>query len=94
MGNICRTSKYGSRVSETGAFIQCVNGREPQIHELWCHGIYGIFCKVHPYARIEILDGTVGEFSTDYISENGRRNKVIGKISINGSVQFIGLSQI
>ena len=41
-----------------------------------------------------ILDGTVGDFVTNYLSENGRRNQVIGELSINGSVQFIGLYQI
>ena len=79
---------------ETGAFIQCINGREPQIHVLWCHGIDRICHKVLPYQRIEIPDGTVGEFVTDYISKNGRRNQIIGELSINGSVKLIRISEI
>ena len=49
---------------------------------------------MHLYARIEIPDVTVGEFFTDYISENGRRNQIVGEISINGSVQFIEIYKI
>ena len=45
-------------------------------------------------AHVEIPDGIFEEFVTYYLSENGRRNHIIGEISINGSVQFIGLSQI
>ena len=49
---------------------------------------------MHPTACIEIPAGTVGEFVTEYFSENGRRNRIIGELSINGSVQFIRLSKI
>ena len=49
---------------------------------------------MHPYACIDIPSGTVGEFFAEYISENGRRNQIIGELSINGSVQFIGISDI
>ena len=50
--------------------------------------------EVYPTERVEIPDGTVGEFFTEYLSENGRRNQIIGELYINGSVQFIGLSKI
>ena len=49
---------------------------------------------MHPYACIEIPAGTAGEFVTDYISENGRRNQIIGELPINGIVQFIRISEI
>ena len=94
MGNIRRPYNYGSGGSETSSFIQCVNGREPQIYKLWCQGIDKICGEVHPYARIELPDGTVWGFVTDYISENGRRNQIIGGLFINGSVQFIGMYEI
>ena len=35
IGDMCRPSKYGGGVPETGAFIQCVNGRDTKMHELW-----------------------------------------------------------
>ena len=65
MGNIHRPSSSGGRGPDTGAFIQFVDGREPQIHELWCHVIGGICHKVHLYERIEILYGTFGKFVTE-----------------------------
>ena len=70
MDDIGRPSNSGNRCQENGSFIQCVNNREPQIHKLRCHGIDSICREVNPYAHIEIPDGTVGEFVTDYVSEN------------------------
>ena len=94
MGNTRRPSNYGSRGPETGAFIQCANGLEPQIHELWCCSIDGICREVHLTARVDIPAGTVRYFVTEYLSENRWRNQIISKLLINGSVQFFGLSQI
>ena len=59
MGTICRPSDYGSMGTETTAFIQCINGRDPQINELWCLGLDGIFREVHPTKRTDIPDGTI-----------------------------------
>ena len=86
MRDILRPSNSGNRGPDTGTFIQCVNGREPQIHELWCWDIDRICRKVHPAARVEIPAGTVREFVTDYLSENEKRNYIIGEFPINGSV--------
>ena len=94
MGNICRLSNSGSEGPETGIFIQYVNGREPQIHKFWCCDICRIFREVHSIARMDIPDGTNGEFVTDYLSENGRHDQIIGELFTNGNVQFIGLSKI
>ena len=94
MSDIRRPYNYGIRGIETGTFIQCINDRETQIHELWCWDIDGIFREVHPKSHVEIPDETVGEFVTEYLSENGRRNHIIGELLINRGVQFIGLSQI
>ena len=94
MGNMCRHSKSSSRGPETGAFILCFNGRDPQIYELWCWDNDGIFREVHPTARVDILAGTVREFVTKYLSENERCYQIIDELLIYGSVQFIGLSQI
>ena len=49
---------------------------------------------MHLYAHIDIPAGNVGEFVTEYFSENGQHNRIIGELSINGSVQFIGISDI
>ena len=68
--------------TEATAFIKCINGRDPQINELWCLGLDGICRKVHTKARVEVPSGTVGEFGI----------KIIGQLSVNNSVQFLGLS--
>ena len=69
-----RSSNSGSGVTETGASIQCVNDRDPQIPELWCWYIERIYLNVHTTACVEIPYETVEEFVTEYLSENGWRN--------------------
>ena len=68
MGTIRRPSDSVSGVTEATAFIQCINDREPQIHELWCLGLDGIGRKVCPTARVEATAGTIGEFVTNYLA--------------------------
>ena len=94
MGDIHTPSNYGSGGPETGALIHCVNGRETQIHELLCWDIDGIFREVHPTVRVDIPSGTVGEFVTENLSENGWCNQIFGELSINGSVKCFRLYQI
>ena len=88
IGTIHRPSYFGSRGTDTTAFIQCVNGQEPQINKFWCLGLDRIFREVHPTAPVDILDGTVREFVTDYLAENGRPIVIIGELSANSSVKF------
>ena len=87
-------SNSGIRGPETGTFIQCVNGREPKIHELWCWDIDVICLEVHPSARVDILDGTVVDFSPSTSGKMGSATRLSVNFYINGSVQFIGLSEI
>ena len=88
MGNICRPLDYGSGGTEAIVFIQCINGQEPQIHELWCLSLDGIRCEVRPTARAEVTARTVGEFVTYYLTENGHQIEMFGQIFVNDSVQF------
>ena len=92
MGTIYRPSYSGSGGTEATAFIQCINGREPQIHELWCLCLDRICRKVHSTAYVEVPAGTIRYFVTDYIAKNGRQIPIIGQLSVNGSVQFLGLT--
>ena len=94
MCDIRRPSNSGSGDPDTGTFIQSVNGREHQIHELCYWDIKVIWHKFHPEARVDIPVVTVGEFATEHLSENKRHNQITGEFLINGSVQFIGLSDI
>ena len=94
VGKIRRPSNSSIGGPDNGTFIQCVDVRYPQIHELWCWDIDGICREVHTAARVDIPAGTVWEFVTGYLSGNGWCNQRIGELSISGSVQFIELSQI
>ena len=59
---------------------------------MWCLGLDRIRREVHLTARVEVTAGIVGEFGTNYPSKDGRRIDIIGKISVNDSVQLLGLS--
>ena len=84
-------SDSDSRGAEATAFIQCINGLEPQIHGLWYLVFDDISCKFHIAYCVEVTSGTVGEFLIDYLAENGRRIETTGQLSVNNSVQFLGL---
>ena len=92
IGTIYRPSDSGSRSTEATDFIQCINGREPKIHELWCLNLDGICREFHPTEHIEDTSGTVREFVTNYLAENGRQIPIIGQLSVNYRVQLLGLS--
>ena len=51
-----------------------------------------ISCKDHPTECLEILDGTIKEFVTNYLAENGRQIDITGKLYINDIIQFLALS--
>ena len=70
MGSIRKPSNPGSGSTEDTAFIQCVDGKEPHIHELWCLSLDKITREVHPTAQVEDIYGTAGEFVTDYFAKN------------------------
>ena len=66
---IRRPLDSGIRGTETTAFVQCINGQEPQINKLWCLCLDRICREVDPIVRVDIPDGTVSEFVADYFSE-------------------------
>ena len=71
-------------------FSNVLQGRDPQFHKLWCIGLDNITHEVHMTAQLEVGDGTMGGFTTNYLAENGRRIPIIEKLYINGSIQFLG----
>ena len=91
MGYIRRSSDSSSRGTLDTKFIRCIDCREFQMHKLWCLGLDNITRKVHPTAQVKVGAGTVGYFNTNYLAENGRIIPIIGQISINGNVQFLGI---
>ena len=90
-GYIRRPYDYSNGDTEDIEFIRCVDGRDPQLHEMWCLSLDNVIRKIYPTAQIEVGAGTVGELTTNYLAENGRRILIIGQISINISVQFLGI---
>ena len=91
MGSICWPSNTGSGSTKDNAFIQCVDGWDPQIHEVWVLGLDGIICEFHPTAQVEFFAGTVRYFVTDYLAENGCRIQIIGQLFIHCSVHCLGV---
>ena len=61
------------------------------MHEVRDLGSSGITCEVHPTAQVNSDAGFVGEFFSDYLTESGCRVPIIGQISINGSVEYLGI---
>ena len=78
VGSIGLTSKSGGRGTEVPEFIQCVYGREPQMHEVRCFGSNVITSEFRPTARVDLGTGVVGQFSSDYLTLNGRRILILG----------------
>ena len=91
VGSILRPSNSGSGGTELSEFIWCVDGREPQIHEVWAFGSDGITREVNPTAQVDAGAGVVGEFSSNYLTESGIRVPILGQIFINGSVEYLGI---
>ena len=47
--------------------------------------------EFHPKARVDVGTGVVGVFTSGYLTVNGRRIPIFGRISINGSVELLGV---
>ena len=68
-----------------------MDGQEPQIIEVWDFGSNGVTREVHLTAQVDVGTGNVRYLSSDYLTESGRRIPIIGRISINGSVEWLGV---
>ena len=58
-------SDSGSGYEDRPEFIRCVDGRDPQIHEVWTFGEDVVTCEVHSIARVDVGAGFVGELLTN-----------------------------
>ena len=59
VGSIGRPSDSVSRDTEGPKFIQCVDGRDPQIHEVWTFGEDGVTREVHLTSQVDVGTGFV-----------------------------------
>ena len=80
----------GNRGKDGIDFFCCVDGREPQIHELWSFAEDGITREVHPFACVNIGDLSGDCFQTYYMTEEDRRVTIFGQRPINASVKWLG----
>ena len=60
VGFIRRPSDYGIGDEDGPDFIRCVDGRQPQIHEVWGGGKDGVTCEVHPTEQLDVGAGFFG----------------------------------
>ena len=86
VGSINIPSNSGSGDAEGPDSIRCLDGRDPQIHEVWTFGEDSVTREVHPTAQVNNGSGFVGEFATNYLTESWSRVSTFGRNSINGSV--------
>ena len=70
VGSIGWTSDSGSGDAKGPEFIRCVDVREPQIHEVWAFGDKGVTREVHLTARVDVSAGFVGEFASEFLTDN------------------------
>ena len=68
-----------------------MDGRQPQIHEIWNFAEDGITREIHPTGQEDVSSGLVGELSTDCLNPSWRRVPMFGRSSINGIVRWIGV---
>ena len=91
VGAIRRRSDYGSGDEDGPEFVQCVDGRDLHIHEVWTFGEEGVTREVHPTAQVDVGAGFVGELATNYLTPSWPRIPMFGLNSIYGNVQWLGV---
>ena len=91
IGSTRRISDYGSRGTIDVDLIRCVDGRDSQIHWMWCLGSDSVTRETYQISQLEVGDVTMGKFIKNFIYENRRRISIIVQLYINGSVQLLGI---
>ena len=59
------------------------------MHEVWDFDSDWITCEVHSTVQLDVGAGVVGQFSSNCLTENGRRIPILGKNFISGSVEYL-----
>ena len=76
------------------SYIVCINGRVPEIYEVWCLNGHGV-CEVHLTARVKLLDlFHENNFWCTLYDLQRCRVPFIGRKGLNGSVEFIRYSDV
>ena len=61
------------------------------MHEVWDFGSDVITREVHSASRVYQGAGVMRKFSSNYLSESGRRVTILDQIYINGSVEYLSI---
>ena len=91
VGAILRPSDSSSGDEEGHKFIRCLDGRKPQIHEVWTFGEDGVTHEVHPKVQVDVHTGFVREFATDYVTPSWRRVPMFVRNDIMGSFKCLNI---
>ena len=62
VGDIHWRSNSGSGDEDGLEFIRCVDGRDPQVHEVWIFGEDGVTPEIYLTALVDVGDVIVGKF--------------------------------
>ena len=63
------------------------------MHEVWDFGDDVITCEVRPTAQVDVGAGVVGQFLSNYFTENGHIIPILSQKFINGSVECLGITK-
>ena len=90
VGVIRQPFRSGKGREDRIEFVHCVEGWEPQIHELWSFAKDGITREVHPFTGVNVGDLSGDCFQTHYMTEEARRVTIFFQKSINASIEWLG----
>ena len=65
VGFVDAASNFSDKDAEGPEFIRCMDGREPQVHDVWTFRDYGVTLEVHPTTQVDVSSGFVGEFANN-----------------------------
>ena len=79
VGATCWLSGSGCGGADRSKFICCVDGRKPEVNEVWILGEYGVTPKVRPTALVDVDAEVVCKFLTNYLTANGFKTSIFWK---------------
>ena len=68
-----------------------MDGLNPEVYEVWTFGEDSVTPEVHAIAQVDVGAGFIGEFTSNYLTADGRRIPIFDRKSINGSVEWLGV---
>ena len=68
VGDICWTSDSSCGDTDRSKFIHCVDGPEPEVHEVWIWGDDDITPEFHPTAQVDVDPWIRRDFATNFFT--------------------------